>query len=166
MMITLSLFPSCLIHLQNEDDEEYIEVKVPEKPNPINRTYNILSHDVKSIIDTSMPPLQEFASHVDVLVIGGGVMGSAIAYWLKQRTGRNCFSVSVVEKDPSVCCTNYSVPLFLSLLEVNIYCFYYYSTQDLQQYYRWVDYGSSFHLKKIFKCLYTEQSFSESPKNS
>lgn len=41
-----------------------------------------------------------FQSHCDVLVIGGGGVGSSIAYWLKQRA-RDGLSVVVVEKDPT-----------------------------------------------------------------
>jgi len=37
-----------------------------------------------------------------VLIIGGGAIGSSIAYWLKQKVHREEFSVVVVEKDPSV----------------------------------------------------------------
>jgi NADPH-dependent 2,4-dienoyl-CoA reductase/sulfur reductase-like enzyme len=77
-------------------------VKPPPKQNPISRTWNILSHDVRSIIDTELPPLLEFSTHVDVVIIGGGIMGSAIAHQIKQRTGKAALAVSVVEKDPSV----------------------------------------------------------------
>ncbi|KAL2092685.1 hypothetical protein ACEWY4_012483 [Coilia grayii] len=39
---------------------------------------------------------------VDVLIIGGGVVGWSIAYWLKRKTGpRKALRVLVVEKDPT-----------------------------------------------------------------
>lgn len=38
----------------------------------------------------------------DVLIIGGGAIGSAIAYWLKETVHKEEFRVVVVEKDPSV----------------------------------------------------------------
>ena len=39
----------------------------------------------------------------DVLVVGGGAVGSSVAYWLKQRNPKG-ISVTVVERDPSVSC--------------------------------------------------------------
>ncbi|KYN36804.1 FAD-dependent oxidoreductase domain-containing protein 1 [Trachymyrmex septentrionalis] len=44
---------------------------------------------------------QIIPSTCDVLIIGGGAIGSSIAYWLKQKVHREEFSVVVVEKDPS-----------------------------------------------------------------
>lgn len=38
----------------------------------------------------------------DVLVIGGGAIGSSIAYWLKKMVYREEFNVGVIEKDPTV----------------------------------------------------------------
>ncbi|XP_072747613.1 FAD-dependent oxidoreductase domain-containing protein 1 [Anoplolepis gracilipes] len=39
--------------------------------------------------------------HCDVLIIGGGAIGSAIAYWLKETIHKKEFNVIVVEKDPT-----------------------------------------------------------------
>lgn len=44
---------------------------------------------------------KQFQTHCDVLVIGGGGMGSSTAYWLKKRA-RNGLHVVVAEKDSSV----------------------------------------------------------------
>lgn len=38
----------------------------------------------------------------DVVIIGGGVIGSSIAYWLRKRVYTDDFKVVVVEKDPMV----------------------------------------------------------------
>ena len=37
----------------------------------------------------------------DIVIIGGGVMGSALAYWLKQRNPKG-FTCTVIERDPTV----------------------------------------------------------------
>ncbi|XP_014286238.1 FAD-dependent oxidoreductase domain-containing protein 1 isoform X2 [Halyomorpha halys] len=52
---------------------------------------NFFSKDEKS---------ENLPRHCDVLVIGGGCMGSSIAYWLKQRALEG-LSVVVVERDPT-----------------------------------------------------------------
>ncbi|XP_018307528.1 FAD-dependent oxidoreductase domain-containing protein 1 isoform X1 [Mycetomoellerius zeteki] len=44
---------------------------------------------------------QVIPSTCDVLIIGGGAIGSSIAYWLKKKVYREEFSVVVVEKDPT-----------------------------------------------------------------
>ncbi|KAI9556876.1 hypothetical protein GHT06_016668 [Daphnia sinensis] len=42
-----------------------------------------------------------FPRHCDIIIIGGGIMGCSIAYWLKQRGHDNGLRVVVVEQDPS-----------------------------------------------------------------
>uniref|UniRef100_A0A1Q3FJ94 Putative oxidoreductase n=1 Tax=Culex tarsalis TaxID=7177 RepID=A0A1Q3FJ94_CULTA len=82
--------------------------------NPLARTMKILGNDMKRVKDFILPKQresvesvdnyleryrrEEFQSHCDVLVIGGGGVGSSIAYWLKKRA-RNGLNVVVVEKD-------------------------------------------------------------------
>lgn len=91
--------------------------------NPLDRTFRLLGNDMKKVknfftprIDTSVQSDKpdkgfigenkevnddNFQTHCDVLVIGGGGVGSSIAYWLKQRA-RNGLNVVVVEKDSTV----------------------------------------------------------------
>lgn len=42
-----------------------------------------------------------YPEHADIVIIGGGFIGSAIAYWLKKRTGEG-LTVVVLEKDFTV----------------------------------------------------------------
>ncbi|XP_034947857.1 FAD-dependent oxidoreductase domain-containing protein 1-like [Chelonus insularis] len=50
-----------------------------------------------------------FPSHIDVLIIGGGIMGCSAAYWLKKVGGDN-WSVVVVDRKPM----NLSRPMLIS----------------------------------------------------
>uniref|UniRef100_A0A6B2ECZ6 FAD-dependent oxidoreductase domain-containing protein 1 n=1 Tax=Phlebotomus kandelakii TaxID=1109342 RepID=A0A6B2ECZ6_9DIPT len=95
----------------------------PARPadHPFWRTVNILKNDFKKVGKYLLPrgvtssgdadrELEEylnkyrqpeiFPEHCDVLIIGGGGMGSSIAYWLKKEA-REGLNVVVVEKDPS-----------------------------------------------------------------
>lgn len=47
-----------------------------------------------------------------ILIIGGGIMGSATAYWLKLRAG-NKANVTVLEKSPMARCLSH---IFLNYL--------------------------------------------------
>lgn len=79
------------------------KVKCDEAENPISKTFRILGKDIKHAagFDKSTTRVDDFPAHVDVAVIGGGAMGSSIAYWLKERTRRG-LSVAVIERDRSV----------------------------------------------------------------
>ena len=77
-------------------------MKGPTREHPFKRTARILKHDLNSLWVNNQPPLQEFSSHCDICIIGGGIIGSSIAYWLKQRIPRKALSVVVIEKDPTV----------------------------------------------------------------
>lgn len=90
--------------------EEYREKIKME--NPISRCGKVLKNDMKFVghkikkfigFEDEMSHdlrAQFFPTHTDVLIIGGGAMGSSIAYWLKQRAPHG-MHVTVVEKDVS-----------------------------------------------------------------
>lgn len=63
-------------------------------------------NDSESI--TSGPEMAIWPSHCDVLVVGGGAVGSSVAYHLKEQ-GRDGLNVVVVEEDPSVSRILYSL---------------------------------------------------------
>lgn len=72
---------------------------------PILRTIRILSDDLKNLTrikEHSRRIKEMFPRHVDVVIIGGGAMGSSIAYWLKEKSSREALDVVVLEKDLSV----------------------------------------------------------------
>ncbi|XP_017839762.2 FAD-dependent oxidoreductase domain-containing protein 1 [Drosophila busckii] len=95
-----------------------------EDNHPIRRTLRLLGNDMRRVKEFFVPkdplpeddnpkealaqskfkfkgqegPADEFQTHCDVLVVGGGTMGSSIAYWLKEKA-RNGLNVVVVEKD-------------------------------------------------------------------
>lgn len=82
--------------------------------NPITRTLNAFKYDFKRITNRFTKSKEEesledntegavpytFPQHCDVVVIGGGAVGSAIAYWIKRRALEG-LRVVVIEKDPS-----------------------------------------------------------------
>lgn len=95
--------------------------------NPIHRTTRILGNDMKRVRNwvkdkftpfdapkkTYEIPIEKidyfiqnresqtlFQHHCDVLVIGGGGIGSSIAYWIKRKASEGV-NVVVVEKDPT-----------------------------------------------------------------
>jgi FAD-dependent oxidoreductase domain-containing protein 1 len=104
----------------DDDNESQFE-------NPITRTTRILGNDMKRVknwvtdtfrfSDARKKPYEVpikqidyfiqnrerqtlFQHHCDVLVIGGGAIGSSAAYWLKQK-GADGINVVVVERDPT-----------------------------------------------------------------
>ncbi|XP_059151818.1 FAD-dependent oxidoreductase domain-containing protein 1-like isoform X2 [Physella acuta] len=56
-------------------------------------------HEEMEGIKTMKPPGTKVPREADVLIVGGGVIGSSVAYWIKQRNPKGS-NVVVVERDP------------------------------------------------------------------
>lgn len=105
----------------NRYEGSYSSDEPPKAENPIKRTFRILGNDMKTARNKVQSFIERvqgirelsnkgiklpyrdgiFPEHCDIVIIGGGAMGSSIAYWLKQRAP-NAITVTVIEKDPSV----------------------------------------------------------------
>ena len=53
------------------------------------------------VVDWDHPSAPTFPGNCDVVIIGGGAMGSSVAYWVKKQAGMD-LKVVVIEKDPLV----------------------------------------------------------------
>lgn len=79
-------------------------IKYNKGENPIARTFRILKEDfVKSPSPNENRPIisNSFPTHTDIVIIGGGIMGTSIAYWIKEKSGFSGVDIVVVEKDPT-----------------------------------------------------------------
>ncbi|KAI1289970.1 FAD-dependent oxidoreductase domain-containing protein 1 [Halotydeus destructor] len=83
------------------DTFRYPQFQVPQKP--MERATSLAStFDTKRIFDGKKLVQQDdvvWPHHVDICIIGGGIMGSSIAYWLKQKAP-DSFTLCVIERDP------------------------------------------------------------------
>lgn len=117
----------------SDDNEKSIAPKsANDKPKRINAKDGLASikeslvvKDVDNILvdwyAKRPPPLPK---RCDVVIIGGGAMGSSIAYWLRKRLYSEDFTVVVVERDPMV-------------------IFLFFSIRGRRRCYRWAASGSS-----------------------
>lgn len=81
----------------------------PKFENPYARVLRILKNDFKNFKklraykqSSGSKLMLNCPNHVDVVIIGGGAMGSSVAYWIKEMSGEDGLRVAVVEKDPTV----------------------------------------------------------------
>lgn len=113
-------------HYSKQGDDEKSPALIPTKPEqkpefqfelnqdsycpplatPIKTTLHPIKRalDIAGITGRNDPYVQKnigFPRHSDIVIIGGGVMGCSIAYWLKQRGHDNGLNIVVVERDPS-----------------------------------------------------------------
>lgn len=70
---------------------------------PFTKTWQALSGGIKKEDGLNLPIRNP--EHADVVVIGGGVVGSSVSYWLKKRAGKG-INVVVLEKDPTYSCAS------------------------------------------------------------
>lgn len=85
--------------------ELFLDTYCPPLAQPRPRVHPIKkSLDVLKITGRNDPKTYNnmyFPRHCDIVIIGGGIMGCSIAYWLKQKGHDNGLRVIVVERDPS-----------------------------------------------------------------
>lgn len=86
LRVTKTLFSQCVRNYARD------------KQHPFNKTWDVMKLDIQSFVGKHTEYILE---HTDVVIIGGGVIGSSVAYWLKTRAGKG-LTVAVIEKDPTV----------------------------------------------------------------
>lgn len=68
--------------------------------NPFARTWGVLSKEVPVFLGLNKKQVV-LPEHADIVIIGGGFIGTAVAYWLKVKAGEG-LTVVVIENDPLV----------------------------------------------------------------
>lgn len=82
--------------LQNKSYNN-LRTYVKKVKHPFVKTWDVISQEIPVLLGSKKQPIV-YPEHVDIVVIGGGFIGSSVAYWLKSRTGEG-ISVVVLEKD-------------------------------------------------------------------
>ncbi|XP_059059425.1 FAD-dependent oxidoreductase domain-containing protein 1-like [Achroia grisella] len=67
------------------------------KDNPFVKTWKVIAKDAPEFLGINKKK-PVYPEHVDIVIIGGGFIGSATAYWLKRRAADG-LSIVVLEKD-------------------------------------------------------------------
>jgi len=99
--------------IKSDDDSkkyrEFVDTVSPKQKilKGLKRDWNVLkrvlSSDRKfSDFEALWKEPEIIPTQCDVLIVGGGAIGSSIAYWLNQKIYKKEFNVVVIEKDPSV----------------------------------------------------------------
>ena len=89
---TLRILKDDMTKVKKAITPKFLQRKSTDEPIDIKKLDNFLENRDRSDI---------FQSHCDIVVIGGGGVGSSIAYWLKKKA-REGLNVVVVEKDSTV----------------------------------------------------------------
>ncbi|XP_041978619.1 FAD-dependent oxidoreductase domain-containing protein 1 [Aricia agestis] len=84
-----------LKNLHQTCKNKFLFYSTSQNQNPFKKTLDAFRYDVSSINDT---PTYKYPEHADIVIIGGGFIGSSTAYWLKQRAGEG-LSVVILDKD-------------------------------------------------------------------
>nr|XP_022902275.1 FAD-dependent oxidoreductase domain-containing protein 1 [Onthophagus taurus] len=94
------------ILLKNSKNVHTTSIKLKFE-NPLSRTWRILKDDFRrkpaKFNDANQVGGLDniFPRHVDILVVGGGAIGTSIAYWIKEKSGLKGVNLAVIEKDPT-----------------------------------------------------------------
>uniref|UniRef100_A0A0B7B017 FAD-dependent oxidoreductase domain-containing protein 1 n=1 Tax=Arion vulgaris TaxID=1028688 RepID=A0A0B7B017_9EUPU len=82
----------------SDKSETHSEKRIPRAGN-YRSPWLVLKEEFQGI-KTMTPPGTYVPRETDFLIIGGGIVGSSVAYWLKQYNTK-AISVTVIERDPS-----------------------------------------------------------------
>lgn len=119
----------------------YRSAKVPfsyrsyskDNKNPFKRTWSILSKEVPVFLGLNKKEVV-YPEHADVVIIGGGFIGTAVAYWLKVKAGEG-LAVVVIENDPLVSCLKIALYFFPSMQNIFKLLFFIYSLNQYRKTY-------------------------------
>lgn len=111
------------------------------------RRKGILSHPMRDVLQYELLPYR-----TTFCIIGGGIVGSSIAYWIKQRARSEEIQVTVIERDDTVSfllaelALSISYSICLSLLKVPLCS-------------QLVELGNNLAYQKVSRCQCSARSF-------